>query len=740
MFEINSRAIARTASSHASGRRGFLKGALAAGAVLVVGVSPRGVVAADASATMDSDMLNPFVSIDADGLVTVYSKHTDIGQGTAHGLTTLLCEELDADPAQVQAEFSAAHPVVYKNSLFGAQVTGGSTAMADSWTQYRKAGATARAMLVAAASRIWGVPESEITVEAGRISHQASRRSGSFRDFVAAATKEQAPETVTLKAPRDWKLIGTHRPRVDVVLKSSGSVDAFGMDVQLADMLVASTIRPPRWGAKLASFDAAEALAVPGVVDVLQIPEGVVVLGRATWPTIKAKALVRTEWDFTEADNRGTEGLLAEYRALAESEGMVAKRAGDAPGQIAGVEKAVARDYVFPYLAQAPLEPLNVTIQWDGDSCTLWGSLQGPTLDQNFVAGALGIDPSKVRIIRKWGGGSFGRRVTYDCHLTVEAANIAKAWRNKSGGQQPIKLFYTREDDLRGGYYRPMYVHRARGTVSPDGLISAWHHRVVGQSILSGTIFADNYVKDGIDATSVEGLVDMGYRVENHRVELHSPESKVTTLWWRAVGHSHTAYAKETFMDALAKEAGVDPVSFRLRHLTGPENAREAAVVRLAAEKARWGNPAPQGRFRGFAVHYSFASYVAHVAEISLNEDGLVKIHKVTSAVDCGTPINPDNIVAQVEGGLGYGLGHVLRNQITMTEGAVDQDNFYGEYEPLRISDMPEVDVHIVPSTEAPTGIGEPGLPPIGPAVANAVFSATGEHPTELPFSGDDLI
>ncbi len=713
-------------------RRAFLKATAATGAGLVVGFAfaQSGVTPAHAAKTAD-DLFNPFVKIMPDNTVTVIVKHLDKGQGTATGLATLVADELDASVEQVRVEFAPSDPEVYKNLLFGVQGTGGSTAIANSFMQYREAGAAARAMLVDAAAEDWAVPAAEITVANGLVSH-ASGKSAPFGDLVAAARGRTAPESVTLKSPEDWVYIGKSFPRVDVPEKSRGAAGMFGMDVQSEDMVVAVLARPPKFGAAPKSFDASQAKKVRGVIDVVSIPQGVAVIAQSTWPAIKARDLLTVEWDDTDAESRSTEEIFAEHRRLAGEPGLVAHAHGDAAAGLEKAAKVVEAVFEFPFLAHAPMEPLDVTIRFDGDSATVWTGSQLQTMDHNVAAAILGLPMDKVEIVTLWAGGSFGRRAIYNAHYVAEAATLAKAW----GKSQPIKIVWTREDDIKGGYYRPLAVHKVRAGIGEDGSILGWHHRAAGKSIMIGTPFEQFAVKDGVDHVSVEGLEDATYAIDGFQVEVHNTNTQVPVLWWRSVGHTHTAYAVETMIDKLAREAGRDPVEYRQMLLK--DDPRKLGVLNLVAENADWGKPLEDGRYRGVAVHKSFNSYVAQIAEISM-ADGQVKVEKVWCAVDCGVPVNPDNIVAQMEGGIGFGLGAILRNEVTLTGGEVDQGNF-DTYEPLRMTDMPDVEVSIVPSTEAPTGAGEPGTPPIGPAVANAIFAATGEHPTILPFSKRGLI
>lgn len=711
-------------------RRSFLKlSAGAIGGLLIGAVVPHRSVAMGAEG---EGMATPFVHITPDNRVIVLSKHLDKGQGAATGLATLVADELDAAPEQVEAAFAPSNPEIYKNFLFGVQGTGGSTAMANSFDQYRQAGATARVMLVNAAAAEWGVDASQITVAQGVLS--GGGNSATFGEMAEKAGMQAAPEEVTLKSPDQWIYIGKSFPRVEIPQKTRGSVGLFGMDAQPDDVLIAMTARPPRFGATLNGMDATDALAMDGVEAVLQIPQGVVVIANNTWTAMQAREALSLDWADGSGETRGTDQLIAEFKALLDTPGKPSAPRGDAAAKLAEAAQVIEADYVLPYLAHAPMEPLDMTVLYDGQSATFWGGSQIQTGDHYTAAGILGLDFPQVAINTSWGGGSFGRRATPDSHLVAEASMISKAWLDAGNAARPLKLVYSREDDIRGGYYRPLAVHRVRAGLDADGNISGWEHRIVSQSIFTGTGFESFVVHDGVDHSTVEGTADTTYAIPDMRVEVHHPQVGVPTLWWRSVGHTHTAYVMETMMDELARAAGRDPVEFRLAYLG--DDPRLAGVLKLAAEKA--GASGAEGTHRGIAVHKSFNSYVAEIADVRMRDDGSVKVEKVTCGVDCGVAINPDNVVAQMEGGLGYGLSAILREEVTLTDGEVDQWN-YPDYTPLRITDMPEVEVHIVASTEPPTGIGEPGTPPIGPAVANAVFAATGQRVRELPFSKHGL-
>lgn len=717
-------------------RRQILQGGLAVGAGLVLGLRlPRAAKAAAAEAMGNmagaknaGPAMNAFVHIAPDDTVTVLSKHIEFGQGTYTGLATILAEELDADWSTVRVEAAPADAEKYANLAFGVQGTGGSTAMANSWEQMRRAGATARAMLVAAAAKNWGVPAAEITVAAGTVKHAASERSARFGELAEAAAGHEPPAEVTLKDPKDFVLIGRAEPvgRVDVSAKTRGTA-TFTMDIHHPDMLTAVLERPPRFGGKVKSFDAEDTKKVPGVVDVVAVPQGVAVLAEGFWAAEQGRRKLTVEWDESGAEKRGSDDLFAEYRALLDRAGAEARKDGDPAGALDGAAKTVTADFEFPYLAHAPMEPLDAVIQVGDDGCDVWAGSQLQTVDQGVVAGTLGLTPDKVRVHTQLGGGSFGRRATPNGDVAGEVAAIAKV----SGTKRPIKLVWTREDDICGGRYRPLYVHRLEGGLDADGKIVAWRHRIVGQSILKGTAFEAALVQNGIDGTSVEGARGLPYAIANLGVELTTTEVGVPVLWWRSVGHTHTAYSTEMFLDELAEAMGRDPVDLRRELLK--EHPRHLGVLELAAEKAGWGGPLPEGRARGVAVHESFQSYVAQVAEVSLGDDGMPKVHRVVCAVDCGIAINPDVIRAQMESGIGYGLGAALHDEIVLEDGRVRESNFH-DYRSIRIQEMPEIEVHIVPSGEAPTGVGEPGVPPIAPAVANAYYHLTGERVRRLPF------
>lgn len=711
-------------------RRHFLQGS--AGLTLGIYLALPPAVAREQAAGAAPFSPNAFLRIGEDDRVTVIAKHLEMGQGTYTGLATLVAEELDADWAQVRVEGAPANAVRYNNLFWGPnQGTGGSTAMANSWEQLRKAGASARAMLVAAAAEEWRVPAGEIVVRSGTLTHPPTQRQASFGRLAGAAARQPLPATVRLKDPAEFRLIGRRVPRKDSAEKVSGKA-VFTQDIHLPGMLTAVVAHPPRFGARVQSFDATAARAVKGVEAVVEIPGGVAVLAKDTWSAKQGRDALIVEWDESRAFRLGSEEIRARYHALAETPGAVARQEGDAAQALAGAARTLEAAYDFPFLAHAAMEPMNCVVRLGPDSCEIWNGEQFHTGDQKALGALLGLPPEKITIHMLYAGGSFGRRASKDSDYLLEAVHIARA----IGGRAPVKLVWLREDDMRAGYYRPAFHHRLRAGLDGDGRLVAWRHRLVGQSIMAGSPFEAMLVKDGIDTVSVEGAANLPYRIPHLRVELHTPtDIGVPVLWWRSVGSTHTAFSTECFIDELAQAAGADPVAWRLAMLDA--HPRHAGVLRLATERAGWGQPLPAGqpgerRGRGVAVHESFHTFVAQVAEVTVRTDGSFRVDRVVCAVDCGIAINPDVIRAQVEGSVGFALTAMLHGAITLEEGRVVQSNFH-DYPLLRIGEMPRVDVHIVASAANPTGIGEPAVPPLAPAVANALAAATGKRVRSLP-------
>lgn len=709
-------------------RRQFLKaGALLGGGLVIGFVIPgarRFALAAptEAAAAATGFAPNAFLRIGNDDSVTVLIAHSEMGQGIWTGLSMLVAEELDADWSKIRVEHAPAAPA-YAHTAFGFQMTGGSTSTWSEFDRYRQAGATARQLLVAAAAQRFGVAESEVRTENGvAIAGDQRARYGELAD---AAAKLPAPKTApVLKEAKDWKLIGKPTKRLDSPEKITGRAK-FGMDVQFDGLLTAVVARPPVFGGKVKSFDAAKAKAVPGVRDVVQVPTGVAVVADHYWAAKQGRDALQIEWDLGPNAALDSATLREQFRKLAATPGTVAAQAGDVAAALAKAGKTFDAEYNVPYLAHAPMEPLNCTVKIDGDACEIWTGTQFQTLDQQVAAGILGLKPDQVRIHTMFLGGGFGRRATPTSDFVSEAVQVAKA------AGKPVKTVWSREDDVRGGYYRPMYLQQAKIAVDAQGYPVAWQHRLVGQSILGGTPFEAAMVKNGIDATSVEGVADSPYLkdIAHHRVELHSPKTGIPVLWWRSVGHSYNAFVMESLIDELAHAAGKDPVEYRRALLKS--HPRHLAALNLAAEKAGWSVAPAKGRGRGVAVHESFGSYLAQIAEASV-ENGAIRVHRVVCAIDCGLAVNPEGVRAQMESGIAFGLGAALHSALSFKDGRVQESNYH-DYQVLRLHEMPQVEVHIVPSTERMGGAGEPGTAPIAPAVANAVFALTGQRLRELP-------
>lgn len=705
-------------------RRSFLKVSAGTTAGLMLGVNFGGIAAQAQSAADAALEFNAFVSITPDNRVKVMIKHLEMGQGVYTGLATCIADELDADWEQVVCEHAPADTEKYANLLMGQQGTGGSTAIANSFMQMRQAGAAAKTMLVNAAAAQWGVPASEIRVSRGVVTHGS--HSATFGELATAAAQQSAPDvaTLTLKTPDQFTLIG----RDDTLRKDTGKHNGtavYTQDVKLPGMLTAVVAHAPRFGGKVRAFDATAALARPGVERVFAIDTGVVVLARDYWSATKGRELLQVEWDDTQAETRSSTDILAHYRELVDTEGAVATSEGDVAGTLSQSREVHELVFEFPYLAHAQMEPMNCVARVDGNAAEMWYACQSATGDQAAIAQLLGTGIENVKINTVFAGGGFGRRANPASDYVLEAVRIAREVQGT-----PVKLVWSREDDMRAGYYRPAYVHKLTAGVNVNGRPTAIQVRVAGQSIMAGTSLAAMMMVNGIDMTSVEGLSDLAYEIPEKQVELHSPTTGVPVQWWRSVGHTHTAFSKEVFIDVLARKAGQDPVAYRLGLLRN--NPRETAVLQLAAEKAGWGNSElPQGWGRGVAVHTSFGSTVAEIVDVSVQGSSF-KVERVVAAIDCGIAVNPNVVRAQVESAIAYGLSAALADEVTLTGGNVDQDNFH-TYRVLRMNAMPQVEVHIVPSTNAPSGVGEPGTPPIAPAVANALAAVTGQVLTRLP-------
>jgi len=665
---------------------------------------------------------NAFVRVAPDESVTVLLAHSEMGQGIWTSLAMLIAEELDCDWSKVRVEHAPAAPA-YAHTVYGIQMTGGSTTTMSEFDRYRTVGAMAREMLVRAAADRWKVRPRLLHTENGFVVHGKARLS--FGQLAEAAQRLSPPASVELKAKKDWKLIGKPMRRLDTPEKITGKAQ-FGIDVQFPGMRIALIARPPVFGGKVKSFDATKAKSVPGVEQVVQVPSGIAVIARNFWSAKLGRDALEIDWDLGPGAEIDTSKLLASYREQAKAPGMVAVNKGDVDAALASAATRHQAEYDVPYLAHAPMEPLNCTVRLEGGRCEIWTGTQFQGMDQIVAAQIAGVPQEKVIIHTPFLGGGFGRRATLTAHFVAEGVHVAKA------AGVPVKTVWTREDDIRGGYYRPLYVHRIEAGVDEKGQPRAWKHTIVGQSIQLGGAFEKYTIIDGIDATSVEGVVDSHYleAVPDRKITLHSPRNPVPVLWWRSVGNSHTAFAMESMIDELAWAAGRDPLEFRGALLA--DQPRLWRALKAAADRAGWGTPPPAGRARGLAVHESFGSIVAEVAEVSVGDRKRIRVHKVSCAVDCGQTVNPLGIEAQLQSAVVFGLSAVLHGALTLKEGRVEQSNFH-DYRVLRIPEMPEVTVQILESDAKMGGIGEPGTAVIAPAVANAVYALTRQRLRSLP-------
>jgi len=743
---------ARAGSAQGAARRSSRRQFLQQASVLTLGIylaPARAAETADAALPVRPFEPNAFVRIGADSSVTIIAKNLEMGQGVFTGLATLLAEELDANWLDVRVEGAPADASRYINVALGMQGTGESTSMSGAWIQMRQAGASARALLVQAAAAKWGVPPAEISVANGVVSHQASQRHTRFGALTSAAALLALPADPVLKNPSQFRLIGNpFVRRKDSHAKTNGSA-LYTQDLKLPEMLIAVAAHPPRFGARLISFDAGAARAVSGVVDVVQIPAservpgGVAVLATNTWIAQRGRDALQIQWDEAAASHLDSGQLSARLRAAAldgaaagTGETRVALQKGDEAvlGSASGVQLQAL--YEVPYLAHAAMEPMNCLVYLTEGGASLWNGEQLQSADQAAIGTLLGIAPESVKITQLYAGGSFGRRGNPHADYVLEAVAIAQA-AAAQGHRVPIKLVWTREDDMRAGYYRPAFAHSIRAALDANGALIAWQQRSVGQSVLADSPFAGR-IKDGIDPSSLQGSAEP-YEIPNVRLELLTiKDVAVPVQWWRSAGHSHTAFATECMIDELAIAAGVDPYQFRRGLLAS--HPRQRAVLDLAATRAGWGSALParapaERRGRGIALHESFGTCVAQVAEVSVEADGALRVDRVVCAVDCGMPINPNVVTAQMQGGIGFGLSAALYGAITLKDGVVQQSNF-DAYRCLRSSEMPLIEVYIVPSHEPPSGVGDPGTPPIAPALVNAIFQATGQRLRRLPLAG----
>ncbi len=714
-----------------------MQAGLAVGGGLVLEILPGLAQAAGSKANFTP---GAFLRITADDVVTVVLARVDMGQGTSTMQVQLLAEELGIDPSKVKTEH-AGNDRRYDNPVMGLQLTGGSTSTASAWGPYRQAGATARAMLISAAAKRWGVTRTDCVARDGAVVHLPTQQRLTFGALAEAAAGLHVPEV----APRekDFTLIGKPIPRVDSMEKVLGRAE-YGIDVKVPGAKVAVVLRCPVPGGTLKSFDGGEAKKLSGVCHVVAVPSGVAVVGETYWHARRAAQAVKVEWDEGALAKFDSKTLEADHlKALRGTTGERVKNTGDALDTLTRAAAVIEAEYSAPYLAHATMEPQNATAWVRDGKVELWAPTQGAMMAAEQVARALDVSQADVTVHTTWLGGGFGRRIAQD--YVIEAAHVSKA----IGG--PVKVVWSREDDMRHSPYRPAATHRVRGAISADGKPLAWHHRVASQSILNQILpdFVGGLLPSGLhflrralaslgqssvatsDPTSVEGVDSLPYDLPHLAVDFVAVEPGVPVMFWRSVGHSHTAFATESFIDELAHAAKADPFEYRRSLLM--RQHRHRWVLELVAEKVGWTTPAPEGIGRGIAVHQSFESYAAAAVEVKI-EDGAIVVKRVVIAIDCGRVVNPDIVKQQLESAVIFGLSATLKQRITFENGKVSQSNFH-DFPPLRLSETPVIETYLRENEAAPTGVGEPGVPVIAPAVANAVFALTGQRLRSLPLT-----
>src|SRR5437667_1338388 len=695
-------------------RRSFLKTSAAAAGGLVLGFYLPESHSLEAQATVGK--LNAYVRVGTDDVVTLYIHKAEMGQGTVTSLSMLLAEELECDWKKIRPELPGVDPVAFgpMQGVFG------SMSIRTSWEPLRKAGATACEMLVQAAAQKWNVPKSQCRAENNTVVNLSTKERLSYGSLAEAASKLPVPQQgVALKDPTQFKLVGKSQKRMDTPAKFSGKT-TFGIDVKVPGMLYATLQRSPVFGGKVKSFDATKAKAVPGVKQVVQISNGVAVLADNTWAAMEGRKALVVQWDEGPLATTTSATIRKTFADLAEKPGAVARKEGDVAAALASASRKIEAVTEVPYLSHAPMEPLNAVAHVRADGCDVWSGMQIQSVARETAARISGLPPEKVQIHTVYLGGGFGRRGGAD--FIGEAVEISKV------AGVPVKLQWTRDDDLQHDTYRPASYTRFTAALDANGMPTVWNARVVCPSFAG--------LRNGVDRTGVEGIAEIRYAIPNILVEYHPPDVGIPTSYWRSVGYSHNTFFTESFMDELAVAAKQDPVEFR-RKLLG-KAPRMLGVLELAAEKSGWGKPLPPGRHRGVAVVDNLGSFNAQVAEISIDK-GKVRVHRVVCAVDCGHVVNPAIVKAQIESGIVYGLSAALRGEITIDRGRLQQSNF-NNYEPLRIDEMPVIETYIVPSTNPPGGIGEASTPAIAPAITNAIFSATGKRIRRLPIKPEDLV
>jgi isoquinoline 1-oxidoreductase beta subunit len=700
-------------------RRSLIKGGLAVGAALVVGFEiPLGGRRAAAQPAPGLFTPNQWITIDRDGLVTIVNSVVEMGQGSLTTMPMIVADELDADLDRIKVQQAPANPALYANPMTKTQSYGGSRGVRDHMQMLRKAGAAAREMLMQAAANEWGAPVGEVTTEPGVVIHKPTGRRLPYGTLVDKAAQLPVPQDPKLKTPDQFRYIGKIVRRRDTPVKVNGTA-IFGMDVQVPGMLIASIERCPVFGGEVKSFDATAAKRVKGVSHVVKVTNGVAVVADSFWATLQGRKALKVTWDDGALATLTSAQISSGYKAAAAQKGQQARKDGDAEKALAEGGKIVEAIYEVPFLEHACMEPMNATAHVRADACEIWAPTQNPGGTQQTGARLTGLPANKVVVNTTFLGGGFGRRGEQD--FITDAVETSKAVG------KPVKVMWTREDDIQHGFYRPATYNVFKAALDPKGMPVAWWNRIVGPGlqVQKGRVPAYS-----LDATALAGARDMPYDVPNVLVEWVHKDFGIPVGFWRSVGSSQNIYIVEGFVDELAAAAGTDPFEYR-RALLG-KSPRHKAVLELAAQKANWGAPLPAGRARGIAVGFSYGSYAAHVAEVSVAPDGKVRVHKIVGAIDAGIAVNPDQVKAQMEGGAIYALTAVFYGEITIDRGRVKQSNFH-DYRMLRIDEAPEMEVHILDSGQAPGGLGEPGVPTVAPAVCNAIFAVTGKRIRNLP-------
>ncbi len=666
---------------------------------------------------------NAFIQIAPDNTITMVINKLEMGQGVNTSMAQLIAEELECDWTSIKS-VSAPVNAVYNHTQYGTQMTGGSSALNSSWDQHRKIGAGMREMLKTAAATRWGIPVSEVRADKGYL--YSAKGKLSYGEVANEANKLPLPQNPPLKDSKNFKVIGKSMKRVDALAKSNGKAE-FGMDVRIPGMLYACTARSHIDGGIIESFDEKAARAVSGVVDVVRFGDNkIAVLAKNTYAAKTGRDALKVKFKAGINDSANTTEWMKEFKELANKPGIVAENVGDAPGEVKKAKTQMTAEYEFPFLAHASMEPLNCTVDYNGKKADLWSGHQMPTVDRDTAAKVLGLKPEEVNVHTTYAGGSFGRRASKNSDYVVQACELAKAVK------KPLKLVMTREDDTHAGYYRPMTYHKVQVGLDDKGHLLGWDHFVVGYTVMGNSFFGDMMIKNGLEATVTEGVTESPYKFKNFRVQQTIPKSSVKTLWYRSVGHTHTAFVMETMMDELAHKSKTDPIKYRQQFLAG--KTRQLAVLDQLKKMTGWGTKkAPAGRAWGLALHESFNTVVGQIAEVSI-ENGMPRVHQVWCSAHCGQVVNPEVAKTQIEGGIVFGITSVLHHEITIKDGQIQQGNFK-EMPVVRMFDMPVVHVDFVKSTETPTGLGEPGVPPIAPAIANAVFQLTNKRVRVLPFS-----